>query len=163
MEKTVYRRCRGNSFWIVLWYSRKWTCKNVWCFSVDNQRNKTREDIRMAKIKILSCDLETYVERHKAECGKWRYLKKRSNSRVNDDELFTRLFYYGTAQLHLASEEVWLMPFGFLLDLWECHKQFMGIAKPKREMCIDEVVPVGIWLEKWLKKVVMCCIIDCRE
>ena len=24
----------------------------------------------------------------------------------------------------------------------------MGIAKPKREMCIDEVVPVGIWLEK---------------
>ena len=63
---------------------------------------------------------------------------------MNDDELFTRLFYYGTAQLHLASEEVWLMPFGFLLDLLECHKQFMGIAKPKREMCIDEVVPVGI-------------------
>ena len=63
---------------------------------------------------------------------------------MNDAELFTRLFYYGTAQLHLASEEVWLMPFGFLLDLLECHKQFMGIAKPKREMYIDEVVPVGI-------------------
>jgi hypothetical protein len=47
---------------------------------------------------------------------------------VNDSELFTRLFYYGTAQLHLGSEEVWLMPFGFLLDLLECHKQFMGIA-----------------------------------
>ena len=63
---------------------------------------------------------------------------------MNDDELFTRLFYYGTAQLHLASEEVWLMPFGFLPDLWECHKQFMGIAKPKREMYIDEVVPMGV-------------------
>ncbi len=63
---------------------------------------------------------------------------------MNDAELFTRLFYYGTAQLHLGSEEVWLMPFGFLLDLWECHKQFMGIAKPKREMCIDAVVPMGI-------------------
>ena len=63
---------------------------------------------------------------------------------MNDAELFTRLFYYGTAQLHLGSEEVWLMPVGFLLDLWECHKQFMGIAKPKREMCIDEVVPMGI-------------------
>ena len=47
-------------------------------------------------------------------------------------------------QLHLGSEEVWLMPFGFLLDLWECHKQFMGIAKPKREADIDEVVPMGI-------------------
>lgn len=70
--------------------------------------------------------------------------KKRSNSRVNDAELFTRLFYYGTAQLHLSSEEVWLMPFGFLLDLWECHKQFMGITKPKREADIDEVVPMGI-------------------
>ena len=84
------------------------------------------------------------AERHKAECRKRRYLKKRSNSRVNDAELFTRLFYYGTAQLHLVSEDVWLMPFGFLLDLWECHKQFMGIAKPKREADIDEVVPMGI-------------------
>ena len=63
---------------------------------------------------------------------------------MNDAELFTRLFYYGMAQLHLSSEEVWLMPFGFLMDLWECHKQFMGIAKPKREMDIDEVVPVEI-------------------
>nr|DAY93052.1 MAG TPA: hypothetical protein [Caudoviricetes sp.] len=30
------------------------------------------------------------------------------------------------------------------MDLWECHKQFMGIAKPKRESDIDEVVPMGI-------------------
>ncbi len=34
------------------------------------------------------------------------------------------------------------MPFGFLLDLWECHKQFMGISKSKREADIDEV---AIW------------------
>ena len=26
-----------------------------------------------------------------------------------------------------------LLPFGLLLDLWECHKQFLGLAKPKRE------------------------------
>ena len=32
----------------------------------------------------------------------------------------------------------------FLMDLWECHKQFIGISKPKREANIDEVVPVGI-------------------
>ena len=70
--------------------------------------------------------------------------KKRSNSRVNDAELFTWLFYYGTAQLRLGAEEVWLMQFVELLDLWECHKQFMGISKPKREADIDEVVPMGI-------------------
>ena len=36
------------------------------------------------------------------------------------------------------------MPFGFLMDLWECHKQFIGISKPKREADIDVVVPMGI-------------------
>lgn len=63
---------------------------------------------------------------------------------MSDDELFIRLFYYGTAQLHLTADEVWFMPFGELLDLWECHKQFIGIAKPKRERFIDDVIPLGI-------------------
>lgn len=36
------------------------------------------------------------------------------------------------------------MPFGLLLDLFECHKQYHGIAKPKREDGIDDVIPVGI-------------------
>ena len=31
-----------------------------------------------------------------------------------------------------------------LLDLWECHKQFLGLAKPKRELTIDDVIPYGI-------------------
>lgn len=52
--------------------------------------------------------------------------------------MFTRLFYYGTVQLGFSQEEVWLMPFGLLLDLWECHKQFLGLANPKRELCIQE-------------------------
>ena len=63
---------------------------------------------------------------------------------MNDAELFTRLFYYGTAQLHLGSEEVWLMPFGFLMDLWECHKQYNVISKPKQNLTIDDVIPYGI-------------------
>lgn len=25
-----------------------------------------------------------------------------------------------------------------------CHRQFMGISKPKREMFIDEIIPAGI-------------------
>lgn len=37
-----------------------------------------------------------------------------------------------------------LLPFGLLLDLWECHKQFLGLAKPKRELAIDDIIPYGI-------------------
>ena len=33
------------------------------------------------------------------------------------------------------------MPIGYLIDLWECHKQFNGIAKPKLELFIDDVIP----------------------
>ncbi|MGD6778461.1 hypothetical protein ACQCT3_02640 [Sutcliffiella horikoshii] len=46
--------------------------------------------------------------------------------------------------LNRKEEEVWLMPLGYLLDLWECHKQFNGIAKPMREVSIDDVIPVGL-------------------
>ena len=35
-----------------------------------------------------------------------------------------------------------LLPFGLLLDLWECHKQFLGLTKPKRELTIDDVIPL---------------------
>ena len=52
--------------------------------------------------------------------------------------------YYGMAHLNLSQDEVWLMPFGLLMDLWECHKQFMGIAKPKQALTIDDVIPYGI-------------------
>ncbi len=40
--------------------------------------------------------------------------------------------------------QVWLTPIGKLLDLWECHKQFLGIAKAKQEAYIDEIIPFGI-------------------
>jgi len=63
---------------------------------------------------------------------------------VNDDELFTRLLYYGTVQLGRSEDEAWLMPLGLLMDLWECHKQFLGLSKPKRELTIDDVIPYGI-------------------
>lgn len=72
-----------------------------------------------------------------------RLTQKRSG-RVSDDELFTRLLYYGIAHLHLTQDEVWLMPFGLLLDLWECHKQYNGLAKPVREYFIDDIIPAGI-------------------
>ena len=46
--------------------------------------------------------------------------------------------------MHLSIDETWLMPFGLLLDLWECHKQYNGTAKPKRVLNIDEIIPIGI-------------------
>jgi len=36
------------------------------------------------------------------------------------------------------------MPLGELLDQWEIHKQFIGEAKPRIEVFIDDVIPGGI-------------------
>ena len=33
------------------------------------------------------------------------------------------------------------MPFGLLLDLWECHKQYNGQAVPAHEHYIDDIIP----------------------
>jgi hypothetical protein len=58
--------------------------------------------------------------------------------------LFTRLLYYGTVHLNRSEEETWLMPIGWLMDLWECHRQFLGMAKAKRELFIEDVIPDGV-------------------
>jgi len=58
--------------------------------------------------------------------------------------LFARLIFYGVTLLHRSEPEVWLMPLGHLLDQWEIYKQFNGLAKPKRELYIDEIIPNGI-------------------
>ncbi|NLI70639.1 MAG: hypothetical protein GX364_07235 [Firmicutes bacterium] len=62
-------------------------------------------------------------------------------NRVTDAEVFTRLLYFGTVHLNRTEEETWLTPVGFLLDLWECHRQFLRLAKPKRELFVDEIIP----------------------
>ena len=36
------------------------------------------------------------------------------------------------------------MPFGLLLDLWECHKQYNGQAVPAHEHYIDDIISDGI-------------------
>jgi len=55
--------------------------------------------------------------------------------------MFTRLRYYARAHLGFSELEVWLEPIGSLLDLWESHKQYNGMAKPKKELFIDEIIP----------------------
>jgi hypothetical protein len=58
--------------------------------------------------------------------------------------LFARLVYYGVTQLGRNEEDVWLMAIGDLLDQWEIHKQFIGMAKPKDELFIDDIILIGI-------------------
>lgn len=55
-----------------------------------------------------------------------------------------RLEYIALAHLHLTQEEVGLLRFGHLLDLIECWWQENGLAKPARNLTIDDVIPVGI-------------------
>ena len=61
-----------------------------------------------------------------------------------DSEIFTRLYYYGTVQMHMSDERFWTMPLGLFLDLWEAHKQFLGIAKPKLALSIDDILPCDL-------------------
>jgi len=58
--------------------------------------------------------------------------------------LFTRLYYYGTVQMGMQAEDFWLMPIGFFLDLWACHKQFLGLERPLQERSIDDLIPTDI-------------------
>lgn len=58
--------------------------------------------------------------------------------------MFARLIYYGVTQLGRNEEDVWLMVIGDLLDQWDIHKQFVGMAKPKVELFIDEIIPIGL-------------------
>ncbi|GHU76982.1 hypothetical protein FACS1894188_10390 [Clostridia bacterium] len=59
---------------------------------------------------------------------------------MNDNELFIRLFYFGTSQLGFSEDETWLMPLGQLLDLMACHRQFLGIDKPKKDYTLDDIL-----------------------
>ena len=61
---------------------------------------------------------------------------------MSDADTFTRLYYYGTVQMRMSVDDFWLTPIGLFLDLWACHKQFVGIEKAHRELTIDDVVPV---------------------
>jgi hypothetical protein len=47
---------------------------------------------------------------------------------VNDEELFTRLFYFGTIQMDMGEKRFRLLPIGAFLDLWACHKAVAGVG-----------------------------------
>jgi len=63
---------------------------------------------------------------------------------VTDAETFTRLYHSGRFVMGMQPEEFWLMPIGLFLDLWACHKQWLGIEKPARAQSVDDIIPAGI-------------------
>ncbi len=69
---------------------------------------------------------------------------KKRTGRVNDEETFARLIFYGVSLLNRSEQEVWLMPMGHLLDQWEIYKQFNKMAEPKCEHFIDDIIPYGL-------------------
>ena len=67
---------------------------------------------------------------------------------MSDAEIFARLIFYGVTLLGRDEGEVWLMPFGHMLDQWEVYRQYNGMAqraKPQKEATIDDVIPFGLF------------------
>ena len=52
--------------------------------------------------------------------------------------------YFGRVQMGLSADEFWFMPIGLFLDLWTCHKQYVGIEKPKKNLTIDDIIPLDV-------------------
>ena len=44
--------------------------------------------------------------------------------------------------MRMSDDDFWLCPLGLFLDLWACHKQFIGIEKPYKAIGIDDVMPI---------------------
>ena len=61
---------------------------------------------------------------------------------MTDAEAFTRLYYYGTVQMGFTDEKFWTMPLGLFMDLWACHKQWLGLERMQRKISVDDIIPV---------------------
>ena len=44
--------------------------------------------------------------------------------------------------MRMNADDFWLCPLGLFLDLWACHKQFIGIEKAGRELTVDDIIPL---------------------
>lgn len=61
-----------------------------------------------------------------------------------ETEVFTRRYYYGTVPIGMSAEKFWLMLICLFLDLWACHKRFIGIEKPIKTRTNDDIILPGI-------------------
>ena len=61
---------------------------------------------------------------------------------MSNEAIFTRLLYFGTVLMGMRPQEFWLMPIGLFLDLWACHRQWLGLEKPKQTATVDSIIPI---------------------
>jgi len=52
------------------------------------------------------------------------------------------MYFCGTILMGMSPDAFWHMPVGLFLDLWTCFKQWNGIEKAKRDVGIDEIIPL---------------------
>jgi hypothetical protein len=134
----------------IVWLITLLANQSILIYNLWNETKKTASDGRsggafdlaLRSRRIQNRHHDRNVQRGEARSGK-RSVKKHG-SRVTDNEVFARLIFYGVSLLHRSEREVWLMPLGHLLDQIEIYKQFHGLARPKREAMIDEVIPAGL-------------------
>jgi hypothetical protein len=49
------------------------------------------------------------------------------------------MYYHSIVTMGMRPDDYWNMPIGLFLDLWTCHRQYLGYDKPKRYVDIDEI------------------------
>ena len=103
-----------------------------------------KPELTAEEVELLTSPMELTDYKDAIMEAMYRGTKRNIESEPEGKNTAAGLLYYGMTHLSLRMDEVWLMPFGLLMDLWECHRQFLGIAKPKRELTIDDVIPYGI-------------------
>lgn len=111
-----------------------------------NKSIKSRKDgTRYKDYFYYGCKHRNMTRGHKCDYKKQIHEEMLDNAVVEVNRtLVSNKKFAGMMKQKINIEEVGLMPFGLLLDLWECHKQYSGMAKPKREMYIDDIIPDGI-------------------
>ena len=82
----------------------------------------------------------------------FRYTDKRTNgaaycrrNKFYDD---TRLSYYDVCQMHLKLNKFWTVRSGLFMDLWERHRQYNGISKPKRNLTVNDIILDGACVQR---------------
>jgi hypothetical protein len=46
--------------------------------------------------------------------------------------------------MNMDADTFWNMPIGLFMDLWACHRQFLGAEKPYKALTINDAIPEGV-------------------
>jgi hypothetical protein len=54
------------------------------------------------------------------------------------------MFYNAVVAMGMRPDDFWNLPIGLYLDLWTCHRQYLGWEKPQQYATIDDAIPIGL-------------------